>query len=497
VIFYVDFYVFEQILEIIFQFRTIQKQVLTLLLFRLVNKQWNFVTSRLLKYDNSIHVSFLRDFDLKYFTLLMGRRIQPFFLTKFDFNLEMMSVDGVFRFAREFGAYAKEYILDTLSLHQMSNSLPTGSGLTKVNIEVSEKALILLRESPNLVNLRLHKLILVDTQLLSKYSLPQYKNLTHISYSENSWSIGGGVKFPFSSDFPTILSLTIANAPNLLECTLTPTYETSFVSQIYNNLNSVRSLPSNAMFTTTLKSFCSLKFEEVRKLQNVSFEMDKIRRLKIEIIAIELRAIEPFQSFFTKFLQSQSGSQTTLALTAGKAWKFPKLGALEVLDIGLQPWAERMILTPELIPKLWSVTLSGRQQYETFTPWKWPGVTKLSLSKKYLTSVVHESSPLTESVAKAFPNLTSLTLATYCMRADIKTVLTYFTTLTTLSLIFDEDRNLFRGNNAWAELTGNTERIPEDILLSTETNLEPPSSPPTFRNLPRNFDNHTIGKKNV
>jgi len=453
------------------------------------------VASHLLKYHPSIHVSFLRDFDLTDFTLVMRGRIQPFFLTKFDFNLEMMSVDGVLRFAREFGGYAKEYILDTLSLHQMSNSLPAGRDHMKVRKEVSEKALILLRESPNLVILHLHKLLPVDTQLLSKYSLPQYKNLTHIYYSEISDSMGGGVKFLFSADVPTILSLTIANAPNLLVCTLNPTCEISFASQIHINLSCARSLSSNAMFSTNLKSFCSLKLEEVRKLQNVSFEMDKIHRLKIETIAIEPRAVEPFQSFFTKFLQSQSNSLTTFALTAGEAWKFPKLGALEVLEIGLQPWAEPMILTPELIPKVWSVTLRGWLQYETFTPWKWPGVTKLTLNKEYLTNGVRGNNPLPTNVARAFPNLTSLTLETYCMRADIKIVLTYFTSLTTLTLIFDEDRNLFGGNNAWAELTGDAEKVPQNILLSTDTELEPPSSLSPFQNLQSTFINHTSKKK--
>jgi len=73
----------------------------------------------------------------------MGGRIPPFFLPKLDFNLELMSVDVVLRFALEFGAHAKEYILDTLSLQQMPNSLATGSDLNKVNTEVSEKALSL------------------------------------------------------------------------------------------------------------------------------------------------------------------------------------------------------------------------------------------------------------------------------------------------------------------------------------------------------------------
>jgi len=57
--------------------------------------------------------------------------------------------------------------------------------------------------------------------------------------------------------------------------------------------------------------------------------------------------------------------------------------------------------TLELIPKVWSVTLSGRLHYETFTPWKWPGVTTLTLNKEYLSIVVHESRPLPTSVAKA------------------------------------------------------------------------------------------------
>jgi len=95
------------------------------------------------------------------------------------------------------------------------------------------------------------------------------------------------MKFPFSSQVPTILSLTTANAPNLPGCKLNPTIETSFISQIENNLNCVRSLPSIAIFSTNLKSFCSLKLEEVGKLQNLIFKKDKIHRLKIEISSIE------------------------------------------------------------------------------------------------------------------------------------------------------------------------------------------------------------------
>jgi len=454
-----------------------------LLKHRQVGKRWNLVSTDILR-SRDIPVTFFTSFELAYFTVVMSGRTQAFFLNKFDFILEYMSVREVQQFAMEFGISAKEYTSDSFRLDALKDRRTPAQDDQELNLKVSKMALTLLQESPNLVKVNMYKLITVNPELLTKYNLPQFKSLTSV-WCKISRMLS---RYQLTIDDYTFWETLLARAPNLRNCTLVPVLSTKIAQQIVDISKFIQFFSSSVIFTTQLfTGYDNFRLTTFVELQNISFAKDKIHHFTMDLVCLHTSEEESFREFFFKFLESQSGSLTTLATTAKYALKFPKLEILKELDFETTADALAGVsCTPDLIPNVWKLTLHGRRSYGVFSPCKWAMVTHLELKRSRRCEIdLFDLNLASPNLAGTFPNLKFLLLETSTMKQDLKIVFTQLTTIVGLTLVFDVNRNLAGGNDAWDELTGGARRVSEEILLSTATVLQPTSSQPTFGNLPR------------